>query len=507
MNILTLLLLACQDITLNQIKEPNIIVAPATLDFGHLISGEETLTKQITITNGGTDEEVIKQITIDGQNFEGYFAEAAIEPNGWLQFDITYSPKTFEHNEGLVEVYLEGDNSPIGSVSLVGNGDAPLIEISPPETDFGTPTIGCESSKEISIENKGNLDLTVEEIYKTTSVPQEIFTNYGTLPDFPWTIPANSRLVFYLEYKPEDSLRDEANLTVVSNDPLNEEVLSKAFGEALEDNNRVQSWIQRSVSLVDIIWVIDNSGSMQVHQSNLIQNMSLFMNMFLSFSPDYQMVFITTDNPSFVGGLSIDQTNTSPTSDASYIVSTIGVGGHSQEQGLEMLRICLDIGDCRDWIREGAMLVPIFLSDEADHSPISIRAYQNYFDNIRPNAFLPFGIIGDVPGGCNFSTLGATAGFGYADVIDYYNSQWWSICGQDWGLQMEEVAVSVALDSSFVLDEEGVIVDSIQVYVNGQLREEGWEWNENLNSIVFDFESIPLANDLIEVSYSFWDCD
>ena len=46
-------LLSCNDHIINEVKQPEIIVAPATLDFGHLLSGHETRTRTVTIATEG----------------------------------------------------------------------------------------------------------------------------------------------------------------------------------------------------------------------------------------------------------------------------------------------------------------------------------------------------------------------------------------------------------------------------------------------------------------------
>ena len=58
------LLLSCSDTIINEIKQPEIIVAPTTLEFGHVLSGHETRTRTVTIANGGTAELVIDSLEI-----------------------------------------------------------------------------------------------------------------------------------------------------------------------------------------------------------------------------------------------------------------------------------------------------------------------------------------------------------------------------------------------------------------------------------------------------------
>ena len=57
-------LLGCSDISMIEVKQPEIIVAPDTLEFGHLRSGHETRTRTVTIANGGTADLVIDRLDV-----------------------------------------------------------------------------------------------------------------------------------------------------------------------------------------------------------------------------------------------------------------------------------------------------------------------------------------------------------------------------------------------------------------------------------------------------------
>ena len=505
---LLLSLLACQDISLVEQKEYGLIIAPDIIEFGHLLSGHESASEEIHIANASSEEIVVDYLEISGDNFSVMIEGFTVEPGGWHQIDVGYTPVTFEHNEGAVDIYLQGEEGSISSVWLDGYGDAPVINLEPSEVDFGTPLLGCEFDEEINIENKGNVDLIINNIQFMTNIPQEIELDYGSLPAFPWIILPSSRLTIFLQYIPEDTSGDTFDWSVESNDPAQPIYEASAIGNAVLSNEVHQTWIQDSEVVIDIVWIIDNSGSMTGYQSLLGNNMGYFMNILLSYSPNYQMVFITTDNPSFVGGQIITPNSGDPILQSVSIINSIGITGSGQEKGLEMLRICMDIGDCSSMMRQGAFLIPIFLSDEPDHSHLSVNAFINFFDVKKPGKFIPFAIIGDIPNGCLSPVSGwpTQAGWGYWDIVNVYNSKWWSICDTDWGSQMEEVAQSIALRNSFELEETDPVVDSITVWINGQEIEEGWEYNEENNSIDFDYDSIPEPGDLIEVSYSYWGC-
>jgi hypothetical protein len=499
------LLLSCTDYTINEKIHADLIVAPETIDFGHLRSGYESDTKQITIFNPTTLDATIDHLEIAGRNYYVDEDGFTIEAGSYHQVDVSYTPATFEHNEGYIDIYLRGYDDPVQSVWLNGNGDAPVINLDPITVDFGTPLIGCSPTEQVFIENAGNIDLVVEDLSFMTNAPQEIYLNYGSLGNFPWTIAPGARVAFFFDYTPMDESDDTVTFEIQSNDPLVHVYGGSAIGAARLSNEVHQSWFQENTVVVDIIWVIDNSGSMNTFQNLLGINMGNFMNMFMRFSPDYQIAFITTDNPAFVGHV-ITPLSADPAREASDIIDSIGTRGSANEKGLDQLYACFAMGECRSYVRPDSKIVAIFMSDEPDNSQLTPNSLTYYFSSNFPNEFIPFGIIGDTPSGCTSNNMYASPSWGYWDLIDSFGSMWWSICDSDWGTQMQEIALFLALKSTFQLSEPDPVVDTIKVYVNGQEVTEGWEYVEEHNHIAFNADSVPNGGDTIEIGYSYWGC-
>jgi len=500
-------LLGCTDHIINEVKQPEIIVAPATLEFGHLLSGHESRTRTVTIANGGTADLVIDRLDIDGDNYSVDESGFTVESGAYYQIEVTYDPKTFEHNEGYLDIYLEGDEEPSEGVWLNGNGDAPVINVTPSQIDFGAPLLGCDTTTEVIIQNDGNVDLVVEDVDVMATVPPDITIDFGSLPAFPWTLVPGARIAFFTNYIPLDEQDDETTFDVTSNDPLTPLHPASAIGAAVLSNETIQSWVQKNEVIVDIVWVIDNSGSMNTFQNLLGMNMDVFMQMFLSYSPDFRMAFITTDNPNFVDGQVVDRSSADPVWEAVNIIDNIGIWGSGMEKGLEMFQECLEFGDCGHMLRRDATLVAIFLSDEQDHSGLVLTDLYAKINSLRPaGTFVPYAIIGDVPQGCNTHPHWAQPGWGYYDLVQEYTSQWWSICDNNWGTQLEELAQNISVQTVFELDSEDPHVDTIKVWVNGQTQSAGWVYDPTLNAVVFDLEEAPEPGDTIDIGYSTWGC-
>ena len=495
------LILACQDYSITEQKQGEPIIAPDFIDFGHLESGVQTDTKQIIFSNGSENKFIVQRLEIFGERFLADTQSFEVEPGSWHALDVTYDPETFEFNEGFIDVYLEGVDEPHGSVWLQGWGDAPLLVVEPLETDFGVVSQGCSTSSEISLLNDGNLDLTITSLSQLGTIPQEMTLNFGTLPTLPWTLSPGARISFWADFLALTVASHSLDVQVASNDPQSPLKRFLVKGEAMTSERLTDSFIQGTNIYVDIIWVIDNSGSMSWAQALLASNIMSFVNMFMSFGPDFQMAFITTDNPFFRDNITLTQSTQNIASIAGGLVTNIGNRGSANEMGLEMLRQSHMINI--QWFRPGAHFVAIFLSDEPDASPGSVANYINYFDSYYPQGmFLPYAIIGDVPWGCT----DAWAGLGYWDLTMAYNTNWWSICSVDWGSQLQDIATSIASASSFVLNHPSPKENTIEVRVNGQLQQNNWTYNSNLNSIIFDFGSMPQQGDWVEISYEIWEC-
>jgi len=285
-------------------------------------------------------------------------------------------------------------------------------------------------------------------------------------------------------------------------------------------DEEVEQWIidqheQEEIPLLDVLWVIDNSGSMNPFQQALADNMVDFMNIFLAASPDFHMAFITTDSYGFQGGGYINNNTSQPASSASSILASIGIHGSGHEKGIQYSKQSTDIGPAAPgsmFFREDATLVIIYVSDEPDFSTGGWSNYVNHFTNLKDSDKLHMvSIVGDDPSGCTFSygNITRTIGYGsgYIDITNYFNGSVYSICSTDWGMQMEDLAETVSKRRRFELTEPDPMENTIEVYVNGQQALTGWSYDSTENWIEFDSGSEPEPGDTIEIKYATWGCE
>ena len=298
-------------------------------------------------------------------------------------------------------------------------------------------------------------------------------------------------------------------MEIKSNDPMKSSFEVKQYGEGVIEEWFIDSWEQEETPILDILWVIDNSGSMSSHQANLSTNISYFMNDFIQLGVDFNMAVITTDDHTFSQIITDQDTNAVSLLAQSVITGTYGSG---IERGIKMAHDSLSdsnyAGPGGNFFRQDSKLVIIFVSDEPDSSYPGWNSFTSFFDQIKPAGyFIPFGIIGDPPSGCNGGGWqGAMYGQGYYELINRYGGYWYSICESDWGTQMQSLGNQVIAQSRFPLSESDPVEDTISVFVDGQELEEGWAYDSLTNQVVFDSGSIPEAGETIRIEYALWGC-
>ncbi|MCJ8276838.1 MAG: hypothetical protein MJK18_08350, partial [Bdellovibrionales bacterium] len=167
-----------------------------------------------------------------------------------------------------------------------------------------------------------------------------------------------------------------------------------------EQNTFKQSVTQRNVK-VDILWVVDHSGSMESSQANVAANFQSFISKFQQTNFDYQIAVTTTgawrdpfDNDPTISrfrdgndtdgptGVTIIKPDT-PNLEQTFIANiTQGTAGNADERGWQSLRATLENQDNLNepFPREDALLAVIFLTDEDDFSHDGTANIQNVPD-------------------------------------------------------------------------------------------------------------------------------
>src|SRR5919106_2762138 len=142
----------------------------------------------------------------------------------------------------------------------------------------------------------------------------------------------------------------------------------------------VDTYTQQSAARVDVLWVVDNSESMEGEQQNLARNFQSFIELFVRGAIDYRIAVTTTDifthEGRFVGNPAILSPQTGNVITAFQNNIRVGISGSAFEAGLDAAELALNNRkrlnaltlQAPEFLRPEAYLYLIFVSDEEDNS-------------------------------------------------------------------------------------------------------------------------------------------
>ena len=523
-----MLAFGCSDYTVSKVIEyaPEIEVSPESHDFGALNAGVEVSDIEIVISNIGNEELSISSVSlgVGSSNFSlSSLLDGSLSPSESTSLFVTYDPLTYEINSNSVIIQSNDDDEPEVIVKLDGSGDAPVIDISPEYYDFGTILIGCEGQSDIKISNIGNANLEISDIEYFVSVPVDfdLYANYdGVYGELPWTLAPSDSVIVTAFYTPLDLFDDDAYVEVMSSDPLNPVVQSDHSGLGDYEGWVLDNFTQDGEVAVDILFVVDNSGSMSSNQTNLKNNFDDFIAVYVGAGVDYHIALITTDDASFVGNI-ITPAESDPAAAFNDQIDLIGYGGNPYEKGLWYSYVSTDTGgdaspgSSTGFLRESAKLVVVYVSDEPDFSHSTSAGggsssmvtsdYSSHLLSLKSSSDLvvAHAVAGDYPSGC--STNGhAQFGDGYYDVVTDLGGTFMSICAADWSTTMDTLARESMAIMTFPLSNYPV-ENTIVVEVDGSLSTD-WSYDSSANSVSFTVSPPDGSN--IDITYATWaDCE
>lgn len=149
---------------------------------------------------------------------------------------------------------------------------------------------------------------------------------------------------------------------------------------------------------VDILWVIDNSGSMLTKQQNLANGFDSFSSVFTSKGFDFNMAIVTTDlsgtgqNAEFQGTPTVITSSTANFSNIFKANVAVGDGGDSAARELDAINYALSSpnidGVNSGFLRSDAHLAVIVLSDADDSDSTATTASTlSFLQGLKPDKY------------------------------------------------------------------------------------------------------------------------
>jgi hypothetical protein len=316
----------------------------------------------------------------------------------------------------------------------------------------------------------------------------------------------------------------------------------------------------QTISKVDILWVVDSSGSMAEEQSYLGTNFRSFIGGLASSNSDFQLGVTTTDicssqNPSQVPmnerwcptldgsssghyrGTLVGDTNkkvlkptTSDLNARFTRYANVGTNGSGFEHGLKATEMAISksmAGQNEGLVRSDAFLAVIVVSDEEDDgiglgitdSYTGINYVTQGLTSARYTDSDLIRYLGTNKGAGMFSVSAITgtrlangslctsphsqpqeAGTQYIAAANKTGGIVQSICDTNWSASLANIGRDINAQSSQIVLSKPPYSGTIRVYVNG-VENFQWTYNSGNNSIKFNSGQVPASGSAIDVAY------
>jgi hypothetical protein len=288
--------------------------------------------------------------------------------------------------------------------------------------------------------------------------------------------------------------------------------------------------LRQADGVVDILWVIDDSGSMVNERRRLVANFNRFVQELTALRVDFQMgvISIVSNDGGRLRGMPAIITNRTPDARAVFERNTTFMANRSRwEQGLRMAQFALSpplISPGQPnagFVRPNAALAVIVVTNEDDSSFGPSEYYGRVFRSLKGKGnenLVSFSVIGGpVPNGCvppgEAQLYGSLAepSFRYTEVATRTGGIVGSICDASFEQTLIRIAQALnTLKRVFPLTLPPIassirvtVVDGATSTVVPQNDVTGWQYRADTNSVVFLGTYVPPPGSTIRIEYAF----
>jgi hypothetical protein len=199
---------------------------PGSVSFGKVGVGKQSL-QNISVTNPGKNTINITQVAVSNPQFvlSGMTPPLSLAAGQALSFSISVKPTTLGNVSGTLSVVTDSSPAPqVLNLSATGVNLQPQISPATSTVDFGTVSVGTQSTENLAITNAGGSDLTLSLLTLTGT---EFALNGITTPK---TISAGQTAILTFTFLPTAAGSANGSLSITSNDPTNPTVAISLTG-------------------------------------------------------------------------------------------------------------------------------------------------------------------------------------------------------------------------------------------------------------------------------------
>lgn len=387
------------------------------------------------------------------------------------------------------------------------------ISANPGELEFGLQHTDTTATQIVTLKNAGGDDLHVFEM--AISPDLELYQIAGTSPAVaaPFTLASGDTVDVEIRFQPTNPGGDAMSLVVESDDP-DEAVFEIPLGGTgfKEQTDVIEQGTQYSA---DILFVVDDSGSMGNDQTKLANSFSTFITWLLDHTISFHIGVTTTDmstggnQGTFYGSPKVLENDT-PNLVAEFTDNVhVGTSGSASEKGLDGAVAALTYPNIANenagFLRDDAKLFVVFVSDEEDQSTESVSYYVDLLTAVKdgnPEDLFLAAIAGPATGSCSGDGT-APAAPRYNEAIALTGGLYGSICDSDFGVTLQNLAFEITSPTAEFFLSYIPDLDTLKVKVDGvQQGEDRWSYNPFTNSVVFDAAYVPPMGADVSIEYS-----
>jgi hypothetical protein len=270
------------------------------------------------------------------------------------------------------------------------------------------------------------------------------------------------------------------------------------YGEIWVDSDTQSA----AIDGVDILWVIDTSGSMYRYDEELEAGIEAMINALPE--SGWRLAMMSNDPMRAQAEAQFPLVPGDDIDDAMDMYNAMGRGG--REEGFDAAyEYLVNNSYATTWLRSDAALLVVFVSDEEEQSDqymIDVVDWTSWYSTQRGGSAFMSSIVNveAADSVCPHTVNPIDIGHRYMEATNFFGGVIVDICEEDWSPGVTDATSNVEPFEKIELTYVPVHEETMRVFINGALN---WDWHYQSSDNAVHFTVIPAAHDHVEIAYHY----